>query len=112
MSTIKLLAPVVCIDAADVGNAAFNGVRRRPVVAINEDGNLVVCCRRTASKNGWKLQGTLHQRPRSNKKVTIAPNGKLVLAETPARRKMDQADQTVVSKTKLKEVAEQLTELL
>lgn len=63
MST-NTLAPVVCKNEGQIGDAAFDGVRRRPVVAINEEGKLVVCCRRTAAKNGWEVQGTLFQRNR------------------------------------------------
>lgn len=63
------LSPVVCKNETQVADAAFDGVRRRPVVAIDENGKLVVCCRRTAAKNGWKLQGTMFQRPR---KISVA----------------------------------------
>lgn len=63
------LNPVVVTEST-VGDAAFDGVRRRPVVAINDNGELVVCCRRTAAKHGWKVEGTLHQRTRASKKAT------------------------------------------
>lgn len=49
------LAPTVVTEDT-LGDALFDGNRRRPVVAINDEGQLVVCCRRTARKNGWKLQ--------------------------------------------------------
>jgi hypothetical protein len=66
------LAPVV-VNETNIGDAAFDGVRRRPVVAIKDEGQLVVCCRRTASKKGWKLEGILHQRARTAKKAeTVA----------------------------------------
>ena len=32
-----------------IGDVAFDGIRKRPVVAINDEGQLVVCCRRTAA---------------------------------------------------------------
>lgn len=44
-------------------DTALDGVRRRPVIAINDDGQLVVCCKRTAAKRGWTLQGKLFTRP-------------------------------------------------
>lgn len=68
MSTKQILAPVVVKTPTDIGNAAFDGVRRRPVVAINDEGNLVVCCRRTAAKNGWEIEGTLFRRDRKSTK--------------------------------------------
>lgn len=49
------LAPTVVTEDT-LGDALFDGNRRRPVVAINDEGQLVVCCRRTAKKNGWALQ--------------------------------------------------------
>lgn len=49
------LAPTVVTEDT-LGDALFDGNRRRPVVAINDEGQLVVCCRRTARKNGWALQ--------------------------------------------------------
>lgn len=60
------LTPTVVTEAT-MGDTAFDGVRRRPVVALNDDGQLVVCCRRTAKTNGWTVEGTLHQRTRSTK---------------------------------------------
>lgn len=74
------LHPVVVTTEDAVMAAAFDGVRRRPVVAINDDGELVVCCRRTASKNGWVLEGTLFARNRTGK-VLVDAKGKLALAD-------------------------------
>lgn len=54
------------VTPESLGDVAFDGVRSRPVVALNDDGELVVCCRTTARKHGWELQGTLHQRQRKN----------------------------------------------
>lgn len=75
------LNPTTVKSLEQAGDVAFDGTRARPVVAINDQGQLVVCCRRTAVKHGWKLEGTLHQRPRSEKKAvkTPAPQKKLVL---------------------------------
>lgn len=50
--------------------------RRRPVLAINDNGELTVCCRRTARKHGWKLEGALFQRTRSGKRAAAAAAGK------------------------------------
>lgn len=63
---MSTLCPVTCKNETQVADAAFDGVRRRPVVAIDDNGNLVVCCRRTAVKNGWKVEGTMFQRPRKD----------------------------------------------
>lgn len=80
------LIPTVAADENEVMAAAFDGVRRRPVCAINEEGELVVCCRRTAVKNGWKLEGTLFARNRTGK-VMVDAKGKLAMVEEkPARR--------------------------
>lgn len=60
------LVPTVTTNAT-LGDDAFDGVRRRPVVAIDDEGQLVICCRRTATKNGWKVEGTLFKRDRKVK---------------------------------------------
>ena len=75
------LSPVVCKDETEAMNIALDGIRRRPVVAINQDGNLVVCCRSTAKRNEWEVQGKLYQRDRSKQTD--------VKARTPARRSYD-----------------------
>lgn len=69
------LRPVMVKNHTEAADAAFDGVRRRPVIAIDETGKMVVCCRKTALKNGWKLEGSLHQRPRG--KVRIGKAGKM-----------------------------------
>lgn len=102
------LNPVIVTENT-IGDAAFDGTRRRPVVAINEEGKLVVCCRRTAAKHGWKVEGTLHQRTRTGKKTTVSDEGKLVeAAATPAkkqsRRATDKSDSVTVTKAKVKAV--------
>lgn len=99
------LHPVVCKNETEVGEVAFDGVRRRPVVAINDEGKLVVCCRRTASKHGWKVQGTLHQRTRKTKDVvTTAKVAAKTAAPAKKRRITDNGSAVVVSKKKMKEV--------
>lgn len=57
------LAPTTARTLNQAADIALDGVRRRPVVAINDDGQLVVCCKRTAQKHGWKLEGKLFTRP-------------------------------------------------
>jgi hypothetical protein len=60
-STPKL-APVVAKTAKAAATLAQQDGRKRPIVAINEEGKLVVCCRRTAKKNGWEVQDVLYER--------------------------------------------------
>jgi len=63
-TTHTKLAPVDCgKDDTAVLDAAFDGQRKRPVVAINRQGHKVVCCLRTAKKNGWKIEGRLFNKP-------------------------------------------------
>jgi nucleotidyltransferase/DNA polymerase involved in DNA repair len=69
--------------------------RKRPIVAINEEGKLVVCCRRTAKKNGWEVQDVLYERARKAAEAAVEPKEK---AKKPAVSK------TV--KTKVREVKE------
>lgn len=59
--------------------AAADG-RKRPVVAINDDGKLVVCCRRTAKTHGWAVQEALYDRKQASKPEPVA-------VPTPAKRK-------------------------
>lgn len=80
------LLPTV-VSKGDIGSVAFDGQRRRPILAINDDGDLVVCCRATARTHGWEVQGSLHTRP-----GTAAPVAK---SAAPHRRASD-ADGTVV----------------
>jgi len=67
--------------------------RRRPVLAINDNGELTVCCRRTARKHGWKVEGAMFERTRSGKRAEAAAKGKklavdldtgALVAKTPA----------------------------
>lgn len=102
MTTTKT-TPVVCKDEDQVIAAAFDGVRRRPVVAINDEGNLVVCCRRTASKNGWKVEGVMYSRAHSAK-ISVgsvvedaAPAPKSNGAVTVSRNKIRHAKEVVDS---------------
>lgn len=114
------LMPVVAKNEDAVVAAAFDGVRRRPVVAINEAGELVVCCRRTATKNGWTLEGTLFARNRTGK-VLIDAKGKLALApeskraaalKPPARRTVDKDGSVVVPAKAAAKLAKTVKEIL
>ena len=65
-TTAHKLAPTVTSKAKAKSVAAADG-RKRPIVAINEEGKLVVCCRRTAKKNGWNIQEVLYERAKPAK---------------------------------------------
>lgn len=66
-STAALKVPTVVEDEIAAVEYAMNSniMRSRPVVAINELGGLVVCCKTTAKKHGWEVQGKLYARTRS-----------------------------------------------
>ena len=114
------LSPVVAKTEDAVMAAAFDGVRRRPVVAINEAGELVVCCRRTATKNGWTLEGTLFARNRTGKvlvdskgKLALAPESKRAAAiKGPERRAADAEGSVVVTKKAAAKLAKTVKEIL
>lgn len=68
------LQPTPCADEAEVLDVALDGYRRRPVMARNAEGTLVVCCGRTARKHGWAIEGTLFssappKEPKADKKA-------------------------------------------
>jgi len=84
------LMPTVVESNTDIGDAAFASGRKRGILAINNDGDLVVCCRATARIHGWKLEGSLHVRP-----STAAV--KEVKADQPARRKTDKNPKAAIS---------------
>lgn len=71
----KLKLPTVVEDEAAALDYAYDTAvgRSRPVVAINEEGELVVCCKSTAKKHGWELQGKLYARVRTSKAKASAP---------------------------------------
>lgn len=82
VETQNRLVPVVAANEDEVIQAAFDGTRRRPVVAIDAEGKLMVCCRRTAAKHGWVVEGTMFTRNRS--KLSVNAQGKL--AKKPAAK--------------------------
>lgn len=53
--------PALVVDESHAAAEAFNGVRRRPVLAMNGK-QMVVCCSRTARKHGWEIVGRMFQR--------------------------------------------------
>lgn len=60
------LVPVICKNETQVLDASYTTGRRRPVVALNAKGEMVVCCKRTARKQQMKIEGRLFVRPRKN----------------------------------------------
>lgn len=98
MSTTKTpaskLAPQVAKTAKAAATLAQQDGRKRPIVAINEEGKLVVCCRRTAKKNGWQIQDVLYERSKPTK------------AEAPAPEPVKAAKKPAVSKTTKAKVKE------
>lgn len=69
MSKTTKLNPVTVRSAKAATTQAQQDGRKRPIVAINEEGKLVVCCRRTAKKNGWEVQEVLYGKT----KLEVAP---------------------------------------
>lgn len=91
-ATAHKLAPTITSKAKAKSVAAADG-RKRPIVAINEEGKLVVCCRRTAKKNGWDIQEVLYERAKTTK--TEAP-----AAPVKERRAVDAAKTAKVKEAK------------
>ena len=108
-STPKL-APVVAKTAKAAATLAQQDGRKRPIVAINEDGKLVVCCRRTAKKNGWQIQDVLYERtkttPKAEAPAAPAEPVKAAAKKAPQRRKTDKEGTVAVSKDKVKAAKE------
>lgn len=59
---VTKLAPVECKNESAAKAQASADGRKRGILAINEHGALVVCCRRTAKKNGWSVQEALYKK--------------------------------------------------
>ena len=84
------LTPTVVTDKT-IGDVLFDGARRRPVLAINDDGEQVVCCRRTAKTNGWEIIQVAYSRAEesSSKKTTAAEDFEAPAKKTkPAAKKV------------------------
>ena len=54
-------------DEGEAASVAFDGLRRRPVLARNGK-QLIVCCSRTAKKHGWEIVGRMFQRSANRSK--------------------------------------------
>ena len=93
------LAPTITSKAKAKTVAAADG-RKRPIVAINEDGKLVVCCRRTAKKNGWDIQEVLYERIKPVK--AEAPTAPVL----PAKERRVGAAKAIAKVKKAKEVVD------
>lgn len=83
------LVPTV-VSKSKVASVAAQDGRKRPIVAINEEGKLVVCCRRTAKKNGWCIQDVLYGR---TKPQTVEAH---VVAEAPKVKKTKKVADAIV----------------
>jgi hypothetical protein len=95
------LLPTV-VSKGDIGSVAFDGQRRRPVLAINDDGDLVVCCRATARTHGWEVQGSLHTRPDAGTAPKGAPKRRA--DDGQQRRETDKAGTVVLPAKAVKEL--------
>jgi hypothetical protein len=102
-TTPNKLAPTVVRGAKAATTQAQQDGRKRPIVAINEEGKLVVCCRRTAKKNGWQIQDVLYER--AAKKAAPEPV-KAAAKKAPQRRKTDVEGVVAVPKDKVKAAKE------
>lgn len=91
------LSPTITSKAKAKSVAAADG-RKRPIVAINEEGKLVVCCRRTAKKNGWDIQEVLYERTK-----TVKAEAPVVPAPKTIRRAVDVSKVAKVKEAKIKE---------
>lgn len=85
--TPKLVPQVTKTTKAAAAMAQQDG-RKRPVVAINEEGKLVVCCRRTAKKNGWQVQDVLYERSKPAKVEAPVPEPAKAAVKKPAMNKV------------------------
>ncbi|UOF78603.1 hypothetical protein [Bacteriophage sp.] len=83
------LNPVVAKSAKAAATLAQQDGRKRPIVAINEEGKLVVCCRRTAKKNGWQIQDVLYERTKAE--APAAPEPVKAAAKKPTVNKTTKA---------------------
>jgi hypothetical protein len=54
MNTTKL-NPTFVNNAEQAGAVLFDGVRARACACYTQEGQAVVCCERTAKKNGWTI---------------------------------------------------------
>ena len=66
-ATTARKAPTVVGSLDQAVAAAAEAGRKRPVLARNQAGELVTCCRSTARKNGWDVVQKLYKRVRKTK---------------------------------------------
>ena len=66
-ATTARKAPTVVGSLGQAVAAAAEAGRKRPVLARNQAGELVTCCRSTARKNGWDVVQKLYKRVRKTK---------------------------------------------
>lgn len=90
-AAIRPQGPVVVKTEAAAMDEATSSGRKRPFVAINDEGKLVVCSRRTAAKYGWEAQGALFSRSSGSKKAQApaTPKGKKPAKVAPWDQKKD-----------------------
>ena len=60
-------APTVVESLDQAVAAVAEAGRKRPVLARNQAGELVTCCRSTARKNGWEVVQKMYKRVRKTK---------------------------------------------
>lgn len=60
------LIPTIVTEAT-LGDVVFSGQRSRPIVARMQDGSTVVCCRSTARRHGWVVEGKAYAKPKAPK---------------------------------------------
>lgn len=63
-TTATRKAPSVVASLDQAVAAAAEAGRKRPILARNQAGELVTCCRSTARKNGWEVVQKLYKRVR------------------------------------------------
>ena len=83
---VTKLAPVECKTEAAAKKLVSADGRKRGILAINEHGVLVVCCRRTAKKNGWSVQEAMYKKaatPAEEPAVVAKPKAEKPAAEEP-----------------------------
>lgn len=92
------LNPTQVANETEALDVALDGQRRRPVVAIDKEGKLVVCCRRTARKHGWEVQGALFQRSANRTpKVKVAITAEATLAPVVKAPKLQKAPKPAIA---------------
>lgn len=105
------LTPVIVKNAKSAATLAQQDGRKRPIVAINEEGKLVVCCRRTAKKNSWQVQDILYERAKVVTEVE-SPVSVPAKAIKPAKTTKDKPTKTIKAKAVKKPVDTRIDDIL